>query len=133
MAATVSRLEETVSNNRHARASTASTVPAVDPNEFWRRLALRAIDGGYFKGVDDFVRFIEACIRFLSFEQAMQKRAYAHGIRNLADALARQWAGGSAPNGAPTADEIAGLLQSDWITSGEFKLLQSEAGGHRTA
>jgi hypothetical protein len=133
MAATVSSVEEAISNFRHARPSTASTVPAVDPNEFWRRLALRAIDGGYFKSADDFVRFVEACTRFLSFEQAMQKRAYAHGIRNLADALARQWSCGSAANGAPTSDEIAGLLQSEWVTSGEFKLLRSEAGGHRTA
>jgi hypothetical protein len=116
---------QTVSRFRHTRTAKARMAPAVDPNESWRRLALKAIDGGYFRSADEFVRFVESCKRYLSFGQVMQDRGYAHGIRNLAEAIARQWACGSALKSAPTADEIAGLLQSEWVKSDQFRLLRS--------
>jgi hypothetical protein len=129
MTQTISRFEEFVSRIRHARSGTSPRAGAADPSEFWKQLVLRAINGGYFKSADEFVLFVEACIRYLSFEQVMQDRGYAHGIRNLAEALARKWACGSAPENAPTADEIAGLLQSEWVTSGQFRLLRSASAG----
>jgi len=125
MTSTISRFEEVISRFRHPRPTTTAAAQAVDPNEFWRRLALRAIDSGYFKSAEDFVGFVEACMRQLSFDQIMQDRGYAHGIRNLAEAIARRWACGTAPKDAPTADEIAGLLQSEWVTSGQFKMLRT--------
>lgn len=123
MTTTVSRFEEVVSRFRPARPANAAAPIAVDPNEFWRLLALKSIEGGYFKSADDFVQFVEACLRHLSFEQVVQDRGYALGIRNLAEAIARRWTRGRAPRSAPTADEIAGLLQCEWVTSGQFKLL----------
>jgi hypothetical protein len=129
MTQTISRFEELVSRFRHARSGNSPRAGAVDPSEFWKRLVLKAIDGGYFKSTDEFVLFIDACIRYLSFEQVMQDRGYVHGIRNLAEALARNWACGPAPENAPTADEIAGLLQSEWVTSGHFKLLRFASAG----
>lgn len=125
MTPTVSRFEEVMSRFRPARPTNTRMTPAVDPNEFWRRLALRAIDGGYFKSADEFVRFVDSCKRYLSFEQVMQDRGYAHGIRSLAEAIARQWACGPAARNAPSADEMAGLLQSEWVASDQFRLLRS--------
>jgi hypothetical protein len=133
MTPTAAHFEEMISRFRPARRTNAATAAGVDPNEFWRKLALRAIDGGYFKSADEFVRFVEACMRHLSFEQVMQDRGYAHGIRDLAEAIARRWACGSAPLGAPTSDEIAGLLQSEWVSSGQFRLLRASAAGARDA
>lgn len=123
MTPTVSRFEEVVSRFRPARYAGSAVPGAVDPNEFWRLLALKSIEGGYFKSADDFVQFVEACLRHLSFEQVVQDRGYALGIRNLAEAIARRWARESAPRSAPTADEIAGLLQCEWVTSGQFRFL----------
>ena len=114
---------------RHVRSTNTAMARSVDPNEFWKRLALRAIDGGYFKSADEFVLFVEACTRYLSFEQVMQDRGYVGSLRSLADAIARKWAQGTAPEMAPTADEVAGLLQSEWITSGQYKLLRSPSAG----
>jgi hypothetical protein len=129
MTPTVSRFEELISRFRHTQSTNTARAGAVDPNEFWKRLALKAIDGGYFKSADEFVLFVEACMRYLSFEQVMRDRGYVHGIRNLAEAIARKWACGSAPENPLTSDEIAGLLQSEWVTSGQFSLLRSPGAG----
>ena len=133
MSSTDSRLEEIISQFRHPRPTSTPMPPAADPNEFWRRLALKSIDNGYFKSADEFVRFVEACTRFLGFEQVIDDRGYAHRVRNLAEAIARQWSCGTALNSAPSADEIAGLLQSEWVTSGRFKLLRSAGAGQGSA
>jgi len=125
MTPTVSRFEELMSRFRQTRLTKTRLAPAVDPNDFWRRLALKAIDGGYFNSADEFIRFVDSCKRYLSFEQVMQDCGYAHGIRSLAEAIARQWACGSTPKNAPSADEIAGLLQSEWVASDQFRLLRS--------
>jgi len=132
MTPTVSRFEEVVSRFRPARHTNAAAPSAVDPHEFWKLLAQKAIEGGYFKSAGDFVQFVEACLRHLSFEQVVQDRGYALGIRNLAEAIARRWASGNASRSAPSADEIAGLLQCEWVTSGQFRLLGS-AGDRRDA
>jgi hypothetical protein len=129
MTQTVSRLEGMIPRLRRSQCENAATPRSVDPNEFWKRLALKAIGDGSFKSADDFVSFIEACTRYLSFDQVMRDRPYGIGIRSLAEAIARQWACGNAPKNALTADEIAGLLQSEWVTSGEFRLLGSGSDG----
>ena len=132
MMTTVSHLEEFISRFRHAPTAHRSMTRIGDPAEFWKRFAQRAIHGGYFKSADEFVRFVEACTRYLGFEPVMQDRGSVHGIRSLSEAIARQWARGTAPENAPTSDEIAGLLQSVWVTSGEFRSLRSADAG-RTA
>jgi len=125
----VSRFEEVMTRFRHILPTHAVTVPARNPHEPWERLALKAIKRGYFKSAHEFVLFVEACLRTLAFEQIMHDRAHAIGVRSLADAIARRWACGSSPKYAPTTDEIAGLLQSDWVVSGQFRSLQAAANG----
>jgi len=83
------------------------------------------MDGGYFQSAEEFVVFVEACLRYLSIEQFAQDRAYALVVRDLAETLARHWTCGTAPENAPAALEIAGLLQSEWVTSGQFRSLTS--------
>lgn len=122
---TISRFDEVISRFRPVRVAKSRMAPAVDSNEYWRRLALKAIDGGYFRNADEFIRFVDSCKRYLGFEQVGQDRGCAHGIRNLAEAIARQWACGSAPKSAPTADEVAGLLQSEWVASDQFRMLRT--------
>jgi len=125
----VSRFEEVMTRFRHILPTQTVTVPARDPHEPWERLALKAIKGGYFKIADDFVLFVEACLRTLAFEQIMHDSAHAIGVRSLADAIARRWACGSSPKYAPTTDEIAGLLQSEWVVSGQFRSLRATGDG----
>ena len=125
MTHTVSRLEDVITRVRHILPKQTDTPPACDQHQHWERFALKAISGGYFKSADEFVLFIEACLRTLSFEQIMHDRAHAIGVRSLADAIARRWACGNAPIDAPTTDEIAGLLQSEWVVSGRFRALRS--------
>lgn len=121
MTHTISRLEEVITGFCHLLPPHSVSASARAQHEPWERLALNAINGGYFKSADEFVLFVEACLRTLAFEQIMHDRAHAIGVRNLADAIARRWACGSAPENAPTTDQIAGLLQSDWVVSGQFR------------
>lgn len=121
MTHTFLRLEDATTRFRHILPTPTNTALAHDQHQPWERLARKAIDGGCFKGADEFVLFIEACLRTLAFEQIMHDRAHAIGVRNLADAIARRWACGTSPNSAPSTDEIAGLLQSDWVVSGRFR------------
>ena len=121
----VPRFDKVVSWFRDTQPTKVVTLKEVDPNEFWKRFVWKAIGGGYFKSANEFVLFVEACMRYLSFEQVVQNRAYALVVRDLADTLARKWACVTAPIDAPTADEIAGLLLSEWVTSGEFTSLRS--------
>lgn len=125
MTHTISRLEDVITRFRHILPAHAEAAPACDPHEPWEQLARNAIAGGCFKSADEFVQFIEACLRTLAFEQIMHDRTRAIGVRNLADAIARRWACGNSAKKIPTTDEIAGLLQSDWVVSGQFRSLGS--------
>jgi hypothetical protein len=125
MTHTISRLEEVITRFRHILPTHSAPALPRDRHEPWERLALNAIDGGYFKSANEFVMFVEACLRTLAFEQIMHDRAHAIGVRNLADAIARRWACGSSPGNAPTTEDIAGLLQSDWVVSGQFRSFRS--------
>jgi hypothetical protein len=129
MMTTVSHLEEFISRLCHTPAAHSALARTGDPAEFWKRFAQKAIRGGYFKSADEFVRFVEACTRYLGSEQVVQDRGSVLGIRSLSEAIARQWARGPASENAPTSDEIAGLLQSAWVTSGEFRSLRSADAG----
>jgi len=122
---TVSRFEEVLARLRHGRPANTATARAIDRCNPWERFAMKVIDGGYFKSADEFVLFVDACLRHLSFEQITHDRAYAFGVRNLADAIAHRWACGGSRENAPTAGEIAGLLESEWMVSGRFRSLRS--------
>ena len=36
---------------------------AIDRHEPWEQIAIKAIDDGYIEIADEFVRFVEACVR----------------------------------------------------------------------
>lgn len=126
MTQTVSHFEEAITQLRHMLPTKTARAQAVDRHEPWERIATKAIGDGHFESADEFVRFVDACLRHLAFEQVMSDRAYAIGVRNLADAIARRWASRNSTKSTPTANEIAGLLQSDWVTLGHFRSLRSE-------
>jgi hypothetical protein len=126
MKQTVSYFEEVSTQLRPMRPTNTARAQATDQHEPWERIAMKAIDDGYIESADEFVRFIDACLRHLAFEQVMSDRAYAIGVRNLADAIARLWASGNSTKSTPTTNEIAGLLQSEWVSLGHFRSLRSE-------
>jgi hypothetical protein len=123
MTQTVSHFEETTTQFRPMRSSKSAPAQACDQQ--WERIALTIIDHGYIESADEFVRFADACSRYLAFDQVVSDRPHAIGVRILADAIARRWACGKSTNSTPTADEISGLLQSEWVTSGQFRSLAS--------
>lgn len=128
MVQAASRFEDVLSGDCRIRPADSAAAQESDQCGSWKRFALKAIDGGYFRSADDFVLFVDACLRHLSFEQVRYDRAYAHAIRNLADAIAQRWARGTSPQNAPGAEEIAGLLQSEWVRSGQFRSLPCAIG-----
>jgi hypothetical protein len=127
MAHAISHFEEVGTQLHYMRPTSAATAPASDRHEPWKRIAMRAINDGYIESADEFVRFFDACLRHLAFDQVMADRAYAVGVRNLADAIARKWASGNSFKSTPSTNEIAGLLQSEWMTQGHFRSLRSES------
>jgi hypothetical protein len=126
MMQTVSHFENAVTQLRHVLPTNTATAQAIDRHAPWKRIAIKVIDDGYIESADEFVRFVDACLRHLAFEQVMSDRPYAIGVRNLADAIARLWASGNLAKSTPTTNEIAGLLQSEWVSLGHFRSLRSE-------
>ena len=127
MTQAISNFEEVGARLHYMRPTDAAMAQASDRHEPWKRIAMRAINDGYIESADEFVRFFDACLRHLAFEQVTANRAYEIGVRNLADAIARRWASGNSFKSTPSANEIVGLLQSEWMTQGHFRSLRSES------
>lgn len=125
MLQTISRFEGVFTQLRHLLPTHSVARQAADRHAPWKRIAMKAINDGYLESGDEFVRFVDACLRHLAFEEVMYDRAYTIKVRNLADAIVRQWTSGNSRNSTPSTDEIAGLLQSEWVTSGHFRSLRS--------
>lgn len=60
---TVSHFEELIMELRHMLPTNTATAQAIDQHESWEWIAMKAIDDGYIESADDFVRFVEACLR----------------------------------------------------------------------
>lgn len=60
---TVSRFEEVITELRHMLPTNTATAQAIDQHEPWERIAMKAVDDGYIESVDEFVEFVEACLR----------------------------------------------------------------------
>ncbi len=58
-----SHFEEVVMQLRQMLPNNTATAQAIDQREPWERIAMRAIDDGYVESADEFVRFVEACVR----------------------------------------------------------------------
>jgi hypothetical protein len=63
MMQTVSHFEELITELRHMLPTNTATAQAIDQHEPWERIAIKAIDDGYIESADEFVRFVEACLR----------------------------------------------------------------------
>ena len=74
----VSRFEEVIARFCRILPTQTAAALAGESHEPWKRLAPKAIKGGYFKSADEFAVFVEDCLRSLAFEQIMRDRA--HGI-----------------------------------------------------
>ena len=63
MAQTVSHFEELIAQLRPMLSGNSSLAQAIDRQEPWRQIAMKAIDDGYMEIADEFVRFFEVCVR----------------------------------------------------------------------
>ena len=60
---TISHFKEAITELRHMLPTNTATAQAIDQHEPWERIAVMAIDDGYIESADEFVRFVEACLR----------------------------------------------------------------------
>ena len=58
-----SRFEEVIVELRHMLPTHTATAQAIDQHEPWEQIAMKAIDDGYIETADEFVQFVEACVR----------------------------------------------------------------------
>ncbi len=58
-----SQLEEVISQLRHMLPTHTATAQAIDQHESWEQIAMKAINDGYIECADEFVSFVEACVR----------------------------------------------------------------------
>ena len=63
MMQTISHFKEAITELRHMLPTNTATAQAIDQHEPWERIAIMAIDDGYIESADEFVRFVEACLR----------------------------------------------------------------------
>ncbi len=63
MTQTAVHYEEIVTQLRHMLPTHTATAQAIDQHAPWEQIALRAIDDGYVESADEFVGFVEACLR----------------------------------------------------------------------
>jgi hypothetical protein len=59
----VSHFEEVITQLRHMLPKNTATAQAIDQHASWERIAMEAINDGYVESADEFVRFVEACLR----------------------------------------------------------------------
>ena len=58
-----SHFEEVIVQFRRILPTNTSTAQAIDQNEPWEQIAMKAIEDGYIEAADEFVQFVEACVR----------------------------------------------------------------------
>lgn len=63
MTQTVSQYEEAIARLRHMLPKNTATAQAIDQHEPWDQIAMKAIDDGYIASSEEFIRFVEACVR----------------------------------------------------------------------
>lgn len=63
MTLTTPHLEETITQLRQMLPTDMATAQAIDRREPWAQIATKAIADGHIERADEFVRFVEACVR----------------------------------------------------------------------
>ena len=56
-------IEEVITQLRQMLPADMATAQAMDQHEPWEQIATKAIADGYIERADEFVRFVEACVR----------------------------------------------------------------------
>jgi hypothetical protein len=56
-------IEEVIAQLRQMLPADLATAQAIDRHEPWEQIATKAIADGYIERADEFVRFVEACVR----------------------------------------------------------------------
>lgn len=60
----VTHLEEVIAQFRHLLPARSATAQAIDRNEPWKQVAMRAIDDGYIANADQFFLYVEICLEY---------------------------------------------------------------------
>ena len=63
MTQTVPDFEEVITQFRQMLPKKTATAQAIDEDEPWDRIAMKAVEDGYIEIADEFVRFVEVCVR----------------------------------------------------------------------
>jgi hypothetical protein len=63
MTQTAQQFEEVIALLRHMLPADTATAQAIDQHEPWEQIAMKAINDGYIECADEFVSFVEACVR----------------------------------------------------------------------
>ena len=58
-----SPFDEIIAQLRQMLPTDTATAHAIDQHEPWEQVAVKAIEDGYIEVADEFVRFVEACVR----------------------------------------------------------------------
>lgn len=59
----VSHIEDVIMHFRNILPAETATAQAIDQHEPWERIAMKAIDDGYIECAEEFIRFVEVCVR----------------------------------------------------------------------
>lgn len=57
------KLEQVISEFRQMLPAESATAQAIDRQEPWERIALKAVDDGYIEFANELGTFIEVCVR----------------------------------------------------------------------
>ena len=63
MTQNVLHLKDFIAQLRHMLPENTTMAQAIDQHEPWEQIAMKAIEDGYIESADEFVRFVEACVR----------------------------------------------------------------------
>lgn len=58
-----SHFEEVIVQLRQILPTNTATAQAIDQREPWEQIAMKAIEDGYIEAAEEFVQFVEACVR----------------------------------------------------------------------
>ncbi len=60
----IAEFEKVIAQFRHILPGISATAQAIDRNEPWKQIAMKAIEDGYIKSVDQFFLYVEICLEY---------------------------------------------------------------------
>ena len=58
------QFQEVIAQFRHLLPAISATAQAIDRNEPWKQIAMKAIKDGYIKNADQFFLYVEICLEY---------------------------------------------------------------------